>query len=650
MKTIDLSRHLKGDLSPLFFATLIGLLPGCVPNAAAVASAEDLAPAPASAAAAQGDGATNPMDLPAQYAAAPWVSVHRDSSNSDRAPFATAAELKVLWSVLDGAALINPGVINDKGVHFVTSGRGENFSNLHAIDANGRILWETPPQQGPDDFDAFAGFNAPVLARDGDLYVGDLNQLWAFHPGGEVKWVTRLPDGSGPFVYQVISRQGYVGGITTEGWVLFYDRVTGAPVVEPFRLPEGAPPEHGPKLPGLWQGGLFDPKAGELFKKIAFGFGVRVANAPAVHPRTGRIFITAAGPVTDGRYSGALCGLDIVDGEVKIGFAVPMVGGSGTSPAISPDGKYVYSAGGDGVILAVETATGAVAWSAQGEGLLSPSIGLDGTIYSGNIFGDPTVIALDPRDGSTRWARDYSQYAKTRLPVLAPAPPLVASGDPVMRLVSVISVSANVVWAGFVLGYEYRPEGASKPLTSPHKSIICGLSIATGAILHCSDVRDTLEGIINIDAGGRVYVSHTSIFSSTAYFGYNAALPERFRAPIRPVGGLTALGPVSPCDQAQAEFATIGDSYARAIAALEAGDKNAARKAVALARTQMIMSRRSIAMVDDADEEWNRAIGPFAASIERSLAASAETADPSLSRLRALRDEVVAPSCERRPD
>lgn len=583
----------------------------------------------------------NMMQVPAQYEAAPWVSVHRDSSNSDRAPFATVDRVKPLWSALDGAALINPGTINAQGVLFVTSARGRGFSHLHAISPEGRVLWEAPRQRDRDGLDALAGFNAPVLDRDGDVYVGDSNQLWAFHPDGTRKWVARLPEGSGSFVYQVISKQGHVGGITTDGWVLFFDRTTGSPAVKPFRLPHGEAPATGPRLPGLWQGGLVDREAGKLFEKIAFGFGVQVANAPAVHPETGRIFITAAGPREGGGYSGRLYGLDIVDGEVKIGFSTPMVGGSGTSPAISPDGKYVYCAGEDGLILAIDADSGAVRWSAQGEGLLSPSIAADGTILTGNIFGDPTVLALNPRDGSQLWARDYSDYARTRLPTLAPAPPMIESGKPVMRLMSVISLSSNLVWAGFSLGYEFRPAGSQKPLLSPHKAVVCALSIATGELQHCADVRDTLEGIISIGAGGRLYASHTSIFSSTAYFGYRSTLPARFRAPGRPMGGLTALGPIVPCDQFAIEVAAIKSAYARTVDALKASDERGARAAFDQARTQLLVARQSVERLSGGEGAGDA----YKASIEKSLAALNGSGPPSVEVVRSLEAALSDPPC-----
>ena len=485
-------------------------------------------------------------DLPQYYGQVPWASVHRDSRNSDFSPLFTSENLEKRISVLDGAALINPGIIDAHGNHFVTSARGAGFSHLHAFDRHGRLLWESPRQASVDDLDSHAGFNAPVIDYQGDIYIGDGNQLWAFHHDGKLKWVTPLPEPGDPFVYQVISRQGYVGGITTKGKVLFYERDTGAQAMPVFNLPAGVAPQQGPSLPGLWQGGLMDNAVIPLFKQIAFGYGVQVANAPAAHPETGRIFITAAGPKQGGEYAGILYGLDLTESGVTTAIEVPMGGGSGTSPALSVSGDTVYSADGDGNMLAVDSYTGEIRWSAKGEGLLSPAIGPDDTIYTGNIFAAPTVIALNPDNGSIKWARSYDDAAAQALPVLEPFAPLVPDGNPVARLVSVISVSANHVWVGMNFGYNYHQPDTGLTLPIPHKSVVCALAPETGELLKCTEVRDTVEGMIKIGYGGELTVSHTTIFGSFFYYGVNPSLPPDYRNPVKPVGGMTILQAESP--------------------------------------------------------------------------------------------------------
>lgn len=496
------------------------------------------------------------MGLAEFYGQTPWASVHRDSRNSDFSPLVTSSKIRVDWSILDGAALINPGVIDAEGNHYLTSGRGPGFSHLHAFNSDGVMLWESPVQKGDDDLDALAGFNSPVIDANGDIYVGDGNQFWAYRATGELKWVSPLParDVGRPFVYQIISKQGFVGGITVDGTVLFYEPDDGSLAVPVFRLPKGVAPPQGPALPGLWAGGLFHDSVIELFKQIAFGYKVQVANAPAVHPETGRIFITAAGPKEDEAYSGVLYGLDVKADAVEIAFATRMGGGSGTSPALSADGRFVYSADGEGRMLAVYTDTGEVAWAAKGEGLLSPAIADDGKILTGNIFSAPTVIARSPKDGSSLWARSYDDYAATVLPTLEPHAPEFPDGKPVARLVSVISASSNTVWVGMNLGYDYHQPNSALVLPVPHKSVVCALRVSDGELLHCVNVRDTNEGMIKIGTAGRLYVSHTSIFGSFFYYGLNSQLPKRYRSPLQPTGGLTAMRPVSYCDQFKLEI------------------------------------------------------------------------------------------------
>jgi outer membrane protein assembly factor BamB len=563
---------------------------------------------------------------PGFYGQAPWASVHRDSRNSDFSPLVTSTKLVKSWSVLDGAALINPGVIGADGTRFVTSARGPGYSHLHAFSADGELLWQSPVQKSETDLDAMAGFNAPVIGPGGDLYIGDGNQFWAFHADGSVKWVVPLPERDKPFVYQIISAQGFVGGITVAGKVLFYQLDDGRLAIPAFQLPPGVSAARGPSLPGLWQGGLMHETVIELFKQIAFGYGVQVANAPAVHPVTGRVFITAAGPMQGEAHSGVLYGLDVKPTGIEIGFATPMGGGSGTSPALSADGSFVYSADGEGQMLSVDTRTGKVVWAARGEGLLSPAIADDGTILTGDIFAAPTVVALNPGDGARKWAKSYDDYAASRLPVLEPHPPEFPSGQPVARLVSVISASANAVWVGMNLGYDYHQPGSGLTLPVPHITVVCALRPQDGTLLDCVDVRDTVEGMINIGTAGRLSVSHTSIFGSFFYHGLNPLLPQRYRSPMVPVGGLTALEPESFCEQAVLELGQVDQFLSELDGALAAGDQAGALHLATRASIQA-------GVIEDSLLEMERA-GDLPAAQGRKLRGPIEARALEISKMR----------------
>lgn len=131
---------------------------------------------------------------------------------------------------------------------------------MTAFDASGKIIWQTPPCQSDDDFDAGGVIAAPIVDNSGDIYISDANQMWAFHPDGRVKWVTELPDpvkgysdifdelnlpvkpntiGNAFFTLPVKGDEStaYVGGITIYGDVLIFDRQAGTIVAGPVNMP-----------------------------------------------------------------------------------------------------------------------------------------------------------------------------------------------------------------------------------------------------------------------------------------------------------------------------------------------------------------------------------------------------------------------------
>ncbi|MHC4570755.1 MAG: outer membrane protein assembly factor BamB family protein [Planctomycetota bacterium] len=80
-----------------------------------------------------------------------------------------------------------------------------------------------------------------------------------------------------------------------------------------------------------------------------------------------------------------------------------------SSPAVSPDGK-VYACSQDGILYALAQ-DGSKLWTfettgpgiASGAIFASPAIGPDGTVYIAGLY-DPNLYALDPNDGSVKWA------------------------------------------------------------------------------------------------------------------------------------------------------------------------------------------------------------------------------------------------------
>jgi outer membrane protein assembly factor BamB len=598
------------------------------------------------------------------YAQTSWASTHRDARNSDFAPF-VAPDLdpdvdQTRWTALDGAVTLLAPAIGPEGNRYVTTGRGPGTSHLHAFDADGNLLWESAPQQSLEDLDSRAVGSSPLVDKDGHVYVSDADQFWSFRADGRVRWVAPLPPpndplGQGaPFISAILTNEGYVGGITNDGKVILFRRQNGKLALPIFELPQGVPPPSTNERPGLWANGLMDPAILRFVEDGFFGDEAQVANTPSVHPETGRIYITAAGPLdsASGDLTGLLYGLDIVDGEIQIAFAASMGGGSGTSPTISPDGTKVYAADNLGVLWAFDADTGDVVWSQSGIPLAgSPGLGPDGTVYGGNA--DPgataTLVALDPADGSVKWAQDYDAFATSLLPPLPVPPqlqPLFPNPQPIARVNSVVSSSARKAWVALTVGYEFRNPTTGTSLSQPRLTVLAAVDPADGSILGFNTLRDTQEGLISIGPDGTLHVSLGSILGSINAFAINNILllvgvppGSPLLYPGTPVGGVQVLEPLSFLGLAVNGIDWVQELDAAALAELPGGDLETAFTATRRGHVQLGASADSIGDAEAAGE----IDAPTAAAARRNVI-GAETLLSSARNL--LGQGAVPPSVE----
>lgn len=521
------------------------------------------------------------------YAHTSWPTIHRDSRNSDFVPYSILPTSRIRWTALDGAALIVPPVIGPEGNLYVTSGRGPGTSHLHAFDRNGRLLWESELQSSLSDLDSRAVGGAPVVDQLGDLYVSDSNQIWAFHSNGTVKWVVDLPEPHRPLISCILSREGFVGGITSGGKVVFVHRHDGTLAAPILDLPGGSGPVGPPIPPGTWGGGLMDPDIIPQTYHGFFGFEAEVANTPAVDPTSGRIFVTAAGLQRD---EGVLYGIDFRDGEFIIAFQSPHAAGSGTSPSIAPDGSQVYAVGGDRVLVAYDAKTGEIQWRAGSAGsAASPALAPDGTIFTGDR---QFVFALDPLDGTTIWKADLSPLAAEYLPRR------MWSRDttvlPVAYVNSVVTVTPSHLLVAVVVGYQIVLPDLGPTPPQPRITLLSAIDIRDGRILSTRQVRDTSEAIISAGSDGRVYFPHCAVLSSIFYYGINPQLPPRLRTMGPPPGGLTVLEPESFREHVSAGIHWVRQLAMVSMQYLDAGDAANAVKGMVMARDQLAASLDSI--------------------------------------------------------
>jgi outer membrane protein assembly factor BamB len=482
-------------------------------------------------------------NLSPQYFDSLWPVGHRDSANTDFVPIELGTSFVVKKHFLLGHPIFWPPTIGLDGTSYVVTGAPAGMSHLFAISPDGEVLWSAKPQESLEDLDSFAIMNAPTIDAEGDLYLGDRDQLWAFKPDGDVKWVVDLKqyEVDWGFMTVLLSRQRYVGGVTTNGKVLFFWSHNGELAMPPLDLPGGAGPAAEDEPPEFLWKDLMDPELIPFLFNLIQGWELEVANTPAIHPETGRLYITAAGP-TPG--TGTLYGIDITDDALTIAFQAPMGGGSGTSPAISQDGTQVYAVDELGRMIAVDADTGARVWQSDpgGGGSASPSVGADETIYT--PFQDH--ITAYTQDGDVRWEVSYSAICKERLPEPGGVWSYILS-EPVAFIDSILTVGVDHGWMNVVCGYDLprflsRSERTRVPI--PQESLFVAFDLATGEpVGEAVELPETSEGFVTPLSNGNVMVTTSGAISSIFYYMVNRILPERLQVEGPPKAGLVLLEP-----------------------------------------------------------------------------------------------------------
>ncbi len=485
-------------------------------------------------------------NLDVNYAQTVWSAGHRDAANTDYVPVLMSKQNKIAKHLLQGYPIFWAPTTGPQGNYYVTSGKGKGSSNLHALDAQGNVLWKSKPQQSLDDLDGWAIINAPVVAANGDIYVGDQNQLWAYKPDGRVKWLVELTQYGVDYGFMsvVISRQGYIGGISSNGKVIFFDADSGKLAMPVLDLPGGDGPQAKDKpTADLWKG-LMEPELKAIMFNLIQGWEMEVANTPALHPQTGRVYITAYG-VEPG--TGLLYGIDVFDDHLAIAFQAEMGQGSGTSPAISQNGQQVYALDEAGHMIAIDAVSGKHLWTSdkKGGGAASPSVGPDESIYTlfqGHLIGFHY-------DGSLKFEHYYNDFCAERIEKPGWFAGLFLS-QPVAFLDSLFTVDAdNTGWMNVICGYHIKLLASNTERTLvpiPNRSFIVSVNLDNG-VVNSEPLRipETSEGFILPMANGNLLVTLSGAISSIFYHSLNALLPQYLEVPFEPKAGLLMLQPLS---------------------------------------------------------------------------------------------------------
>ncbi|TXS91274.1 PQQ-binding-like beta-propeller repeat protein [Parahaliea maris] len=472
------------------------------------------------------------------YSPGGWPTLHKDAGNRRSSSAAVTGRDYNHWTALAGASVLTAPVTSPDGQQlYLTTGLPRGHANLHAVSIDGSVIWESSPWTDADQgVDPCAILSSPIVDSNGDIYISDCNQLFAFASDGTRKWVTPLPAlqegdwvaaGDHPvnaFTTAAFTADGDVMGVTNFGDVVITDRDVGAILNAPFRLPAVlAPYASKHRLPdSLLSDGLMDPAFREWAWQVIFAGNMRSANTPAVSS-DGRIFVVGSSNESG---IGALFALDVDSSvqpyEVSVAFSTRIGIGSGSSPALSPSEQQVYVSDEEGWLYAIDSDSGKVDWKVKTAAAAgAAAVGPDGTVYALQEHPAPAVIAVSPR-GEILWESDAS-------PLLRDLPGSLILGDPVAVANGNPAVAANAILVPVLYGY-------ALPFTAinlPFRSTVIALDPRTGkATGELVDLADDSSGITAVLPDGTLVNSLGSTITSAI-------------SPLRPISNLLLPEPFS---------------------------------------------------------------------------------------------------------
>jgi len=287
------------------------------------------------------------------------VGIHGGPGNNDSVPCDTADRFESAWHVLKGAAVAQPNSFSPDGqtTYVTTSQPAEGDCNVWALDtADGAKLWCR-------SFDDGTLWSTVEVDLNGDLFFTTGAAIVSLDRTGAERWVTETPIGGDPArsngaIGLHFTPDGHLATVTDQGDVLLVAREDGR-ILSQLDLPETYGFFPGELISGGVDVGTLLPTAViEDFQRLQYGSpktllavfagaGNFSDNTVGIAP-DGTIYVIGRGETRD---QGALIQVR-VDGApdapvLTPGWYMPTHRGSASSPAISPDGRYVKVSDGN---------------------------------------------------------------------------------------------------------------------------------------------------------------------------------------------------------------------------------------------------------------------------------------------------------------
>lgn len=310
-----------------------------------------------------------------------WPLRHGDARNSDSVEAVAADQLEPAWFHGPDVPIGTFAAVDGDLVFFSSYNADDKPAGEHA----GCRLWALDAKTGDVRWcNKLVGAALTSVALDGDLgvFVADRAFLYRFSRTGQLIWRTPVQSETSSLSWtsdRLLINADYSGAIA------LYDPETGGLVSEPFILPATPYPRghfSAAEAPGQLTAGVGPDYLPHLIDNF-FGYGVVIKDMPVVVPGSDRIFV--AGNLAQNGV-GALFGIDITIGPdglktLKVACTITTGPNSDTSPAVTADGRTLYTAAADR-LFAINTRNCTKKWEAEHFGMAasSPTILPDGRV------------------------------------------------------------------------------------------------------------------------------------------------------------------------------------------------------------------------------------------------------------------------------
>jgi hypothetical protein len=314
-------------------------------------------------------------------------SMHLGINNNDQLMIATAPKQTLDW-VAETQFYIPEGPTLDKNGHIYFSPyQPQEDVSLVSLDGKtGERRWTVPAYGDTNGSGAILILNDPESNQQ-IIYHATYSDIYALSTEGKIIWQAKTTfsfkgEGKNPHTWGV----NYLPGIdalsvlSEDGKLMLFSRVDGkALLTENYELPGSPASNDYIDKPSDFISGLADKAGEEVFGKtpkgqglfstismIIFGGGKEVTNFYGSDPNRTRLYIAATAPdEIDGKKDGvsSLGAIYAIDFSKKdAGSFQPIIsarfdfeGGTGATPSISNDGKWVFASDENGNLIALDS-------------------------------------------------------------------------------------------------------------------------------------------------------------------------------------------------------------------------------------------------------------------------------------------------------